>query len=174
MDQIIQAQKNEILAEHTASNDKAVEVMNRVIAQLINSREEFLTFAGKADSTALFDLCMSVKTRRDDIALSLQHQVVAIGGEPATDENFVGWVHHAWLKTRLAFETENDYVIAAEAMREEESMRLALTDAIETNLLPAPTQVHLEVERDYCVQLHQMFEELKTQLKPDDYVDLSK
>lgn len=162
------------MIDHSESHSKAASVLNRVIAKALNSREEFLLFAGKADSTALYELCMNLKHRRDDFALRLQHEVSALGEEPATDQNFAGWIHKGWARVRLALEQENDYVIAAETIREEESMRLALNEALESGYVSDTLKPMLSAEVAHSESLRDMMEELKAKLEPKDYVDVKR
>lgn len=166
-------QEQEILADHSPKNTDSQNVLNRVIAKSINSSKEFLTFAGKADSTSLFDLCMSLKHRRDDFVVALQKEVVALGGDPATEQNFAGWIHSGWLKARLGIEPEADFVIASEAIREEESMRMALEDALKSGDVPLHLRSALESEMAFSTNLRNTMDDIKAKLKPDDYVDVS-
>jgi uncharacterized protein (TIGR02284 family) len=174
MEQDLILQKQAIAAEHSAPNNDLVKILNRVTAKAINSREEFLTFAGKAESQSLFKLCMDMKDRREVFASDLQHQVSGMGGEPVTDENFAGWIHHVWLRTRLAVESDSDYVIVSEAIREEESMRLALEDSMNEVNLPADIRAHFNQEKEYSESLRETMAQLKATLKPDDYVEVKK
>jgi len=173
MDKDLMIQEQEILADHSPMNTDSQNVLNRVIAKAINSSKEFLTFAGKADSTSLFDLCMSLKHRRDDFVVGLQKEVVSLGGDPATEQNFAGWIHRGWLKARLGIEPEADFVIASEAIREEESMRMALEDALKSGDVPLHLRSALESEMKFSANLRDTMEDIKSKLKPDDYVDVN-
>lgn len=172
MDKDLMIQEQAILEDHSEANEQASKVLNRVIAKAINSSKEFLTFSGKADSTALFDLCMKLKHRRDDFVLALQREVVSLGSDPATEQNFAGWVHSGWLKARLAVEPDSDFVIVSEAIREEESMRLALTDALKSGDVPLSVAPLLKTEMEFSENLRDTMKELKEKLKPEDYVDV--
>ncbi|MFM9873888.1 MAG: PA2169 family four-helix-bundle protein [Fimbriimonadaceae bacterium] len=174
MDQDLSIQKLNILVDHSESNSESSTVLNRVIAKAINARDEFLLWAGKADSITLYELCIKMKHRRDEFALQLQHEVASLGQEPATEQNFAGWIHQGWTRIRLAVEPENDYVIASEMIREEESMRLALTDAMESGFVPKTVQHLLRAEIVKADELRKTMFDLKVKLKPDDYVDLNK
>lgn len=174
MENDLTLQNQAIAAEFEAPSDDLIKALNRVIAKAINSREEFLTFAGKAESQPLFRLCMDIKERREALYVELQHRVSGMGGEPATEENFAGWLHHLWLRTRLALEQDNDFVIVSEAVREEESMRLALEESIQEPSLPADIRAQFTRERDFSSGLHDSLEKLKETLKPDDFVDINR
>lgn len=163
-----------LFAESLSGPEESVRTLNRVIAKAINSRNEFLTFAGKANSQSLFDFCMEVKERRDQFALALQHRVSAMGGEPATDENFSGWIHHVWSRTRLALEADSDYVIASESMREEESMQLALGEALDSGHIPVDLKNVFQQEQEFSIRIHGVMEDLKMKLKPEDFIDVNR
>ncbi|QYK54402.1 MAG: PA2169 family four-helix-bundle protein [Fimbriimonadaceae bacterium] len=172
MDKDLMIQEQAVLEDHSEANEHASKVLNRVIAKSINSSKEFLTFSGKADSTALFDLCMKLKHRRDDFILALQREVVSLGADPATEQNFAGWVHSGWLKARLAVEPDSDFVIVSEVIREEESMRMALEDALKSGDVPLHMRSALESEMAFSANLRNTMEDIKAKLKPEDYVDV--
>lgn len=174
MEQKLLLTGKKILIENSDELRELGHGLNKLIAKMINSREEFLTFAGKAESEALYRLCQDTKERREDAVVTLQRFVSRIGSDPATDENFIGWLHHSWTKARLAVEQSPDHVIVSETAREEESMRLAFEETLELPQLPAEIAEFVRSEATWSRDMNELMVQLKDQLKPDDYVDLNR
>lgn len=165
---------NTLVIDRTPGSEELAKTLNQVIAKCLNSRNEFLTFAKKVDDEGLFKLCMNLKNHRDTLALDLQHRVAAIGYEPATEEDLIGWLHRKWTRARLAVESGKNYAVSQEMQHEEESFRLALNDSLESGILPDDLRNRFLQEIELSKEILATTVAMKEVTEPKDYVDLNK
>lgn len=151
--------------------DPSVQLLNRLTAKALGSRDEFLTFADKAKAAGVFELCMAVKQSREDFALDLQHLVSRMGGEPVTEESFGDWVHNAWTSVKLAFEPDKDPAVVQEMINEERSMEKALAEALEDSRLSVEAQDLIRGELEECRRTLQSMLPLEVVHRGEDSID---
>ncbi len=139
-------------SEWSPDSDPAVQLLNRLTAKSLGSRDEFLTFADKAAASGIFQLCMQIKQSREDFALDLQHLVTRVGGEPVTEESLGDWLHNAWTRVKLAFEADKDSAIVQEMISEERSMEQALSEALAEPGLSEEARSIIDGELQECLR----------------------
>lgn len=166
--------RSQVEADNSPRNTEVCSRLNAVTAKAINSVEILLDAAQAAESETLHRSLMDWKADRDLMVTDLQHIVVRLGGDPATKENFTGWLHRKWTDVRLAIEPGKDFVIADELSREEESMGEAVGVALMHDALPADAKAILLLEQNRSAAIRDLMKTLKPAVEPEDYVDVNR
>ncbi len=163
-----------IIVENEESRKEVCDLLNKVVAQTLNSSLVFLDCAGAAESVALSRTLMDLKHQRDEVSLTLQKIVSGLGHTPATEESFVSWIHRVWTKGRLAVESGVDHAIAKEVKHEEESMRLILEEAIAHPDMPLIPRAIMSRQLEQALAVRDMMDKVEEPLEPNSYVNLNR
>lgn len=156
----IQTIEELVLVEDSEERMRICDALNSLIAKILNSRNMFANCAEASNHNSLSDLCLEWKRRRDQLALDLQKMVSRLGGIPATDENFAGWINRLWTKGRLVIESGTDDAITDELRVEEEGMRHAFEETLATPGLPHEARQVILHEQTVAAKFASFFQAL--------------
>ena len=128
----------------TATNDKAISVLNELIETLKDGSKGFATAASDAKDTTLKALFAKYSSQRSAFASDLEGLVRSNGGEPADSGHVAAAVHRGWINLKAAVAGNDDKAILNECERGEDYAKKAYADALKEDI---PGEVRAVVER---------------------------
>lgn len=123
------------------ANDHAVKVLNSLIETTLDSANGYKEAAENAGSSQFKTLFAERAQNRTQLAQKLQAEVRSFGGEPETDQSFLGKAHNKFVDLKAALSGgHDDKAVITEVERGEDFIKDKFRAAADDAELPGRAQ----------------------------------
>jgi len=124
------------------SDERAVVILNRLIAVCKDGHNNFMTAAGTiGGDPELVDLCLQYAQQRAEYADQLQTEVRRLSGEPALKGTLTGALHRGWMNMKALVTGGDEDAVIDECEAAELETKQAYQRALSSYLPPLTTQL---------------------------------
>jgi len=129
------------------NTEHAVDVLNGLIKTTLDSVGGYQEAAENADNSRFKGMFSERAMKREQLALELQEEVRALGGDPQRSQGMLGKAHNKFVDLKNALTGGSDKAVIDEVERGEDHIKDKFEDALEDDDLPA--SVRTKVARCY-------------------------
>jgi uncharacterized protein (TIGR02284 family) len=145
-------------------NDKAISVLNDLIATCKDGELGFKTAAADLKSPELKRQFLEYSRQRGDMVRELQAEVKRLGGDPESTGSVSASVHRGWMDIKSAILGKDDHGIVAEAERGEDVAKATFESALKETL-PGTAQTVVQQQAAKVRQAHDHVRDLRDREK---------
>jgi uncharacterized protein (TIGR02284 family) len=129
------------------TSEHACNVLNGLIKTTLDSVGGYQEAAENADNSRFKGMFAERAMKREQLALELQEEVRALGGDPQRDQGMLGKAHNKFVDLKNALTGGSDKAVIDEVERGEDHIKEKFEDALEDDDLPPA--VRTKVARAY-------------------------
>ena len=114
----------------------ACDVLNGLIKTTLDSVGGYKDAADSANNSRFKGMFAERAMKREQLALELQEEVRALGGDPQERQGIVGKAHNEFVNLKAALTGKDDKAVIDEVERGEDHIKEKFEDALEDDDLP--------------------------------------